>query len=296
MHRRFFVIALLAASACARIGPKDEETRPRRLASGKPLLALAHWRAPVSGWNQWLAVYEDALLELRWFEDVPRKDNPFAREFRIRVFRVSPAELEPLSASLADGEFKTSESYYDEPGVHDGGTLTIADMATHRRRVTVVNSPPDLPKPVAKAQSVLDLLAKNAKHNGKDGFERGPDRVELVYMFMRGEENRHLTIFENGLVEQRTTYTRNDKTHEAADHPTPYALTWQADPGDLDALRASASALPREPPTVEHSRRTPDVLFAGSAKREFRVPLDPSPELIAVQSALEAILDSLELN
>lgn len=301
MHRRSFVIALVA-TACAPTGPKDEKATagtppspaPPRLASGNPLLAIGNWSAPVSGWSQWLAVYEDGLLELRWFEDVEQPGNPFAQELRVRVLRVPPADLETLRTSLAHGEFKSSEPHYDEPGIHDGGSLTIADMATHHRRIIVVNDPANVPKPVALAQVSLNLLVKAVENRGKDGFAPGPDHIELFYMFTRGDENRALTVYEHGRIEVRTMYTSNTEAHEAVDYPTPHAVTGQAEPSDLELLRATLSELPSKPPKIEHAAATPDLLFVGFATREFQIALQPSPKMMAALSALDVLIAALD--
>ncbi len=62
--RRSLLIALIA-TGCAPTGTRDEQpptpqsANPTSVAPGNPLLAIGNWRAPVSGWSQWLAVYED---------------------------------------------------------------------------------------------------------------------------------------------------------------------------------------------------------------------------------------------
>lgn len=301
VHRRLFVLAF-AAVACAPTGGTHEKPAPSpgtsastaRLPPGNPLLAIGNWSAPVAGWDQWLAVYEDGLLELRSFEDAARADNPFAQELRIRVLRLPPADLEPLRASLADAGFESAEPYYHEPGVHDGGALTIADMSTHHRRVIVVNDPPGLPKAVASAQGALDALAKTALAKGSDGFAPGPDRIELFYLFSRDEESLALTVYEHGRIELRTTYTSNDKAHDADDYPTPYAVTGQANRDDLNALRAALSALPTEPPEVEPKEATSDLLIVGSATREFRVAKHPNDKMTSALAALADVIEAFE--
>ncbi len=296
MYRRFLLLALVA-TACAPTKSAEEalsDPPPRRAEPGRPLLAIATWSAPVAGWTQWLAVYDDGLLELRSFEEAPEPSTLFARELRVRVLRVAPAELAPLKAALSDTDVEHAGSYYREDGVLDGGALTIADMATHHRRVTVVNRPSGLPSPVSTAEGVLVRLAEMAKDRGADGFAPGPDRIELIAMIERGEESIELTIFENGLLERRTTYTSSERAHAAADYPTPDAVTGQAHAGDLDALRASLSTLPAAPPNVAGAARTGDRLFVGSASREFHVPLEPSRQMLAVSSSLESLLNSLE--
>lgn len=319
MHRRFFVLAL-AAVACAPTGGTPEKTAPSSppdaptakfaparpkptltpappkptLAPGNPLLAIGNWSAPVAGWDQWLAVYDDGLVELRSFENSPQPANPFAQELRIRVLRVPPAELETLRASLSNPRFKSAKPDYHERGVLDGGALTIADMSTHHRRVIVVNTPPRLPKAVASAKDALNDLVKEARDNGKDGFAPGPDRIELFYMFTQGEETRALTVYEHGRLELRTTYTSNAEAHEAADYPTPYAITGQAEPADLEALRSALSELPTKPPPVAFMDATPDLLIVGSATREFRVAKNPSEKMSSALTALADVIDALE--
>lgn len=299
MHRRFFVLALIA-TACAPTKPAGEETPPdppaRRAEPGKPLLAIAEWSAPVAGWSQRLAVYEDGLLEMRSFEEAPQADNPLGQELQVRVLRVPPAELAPLRGALADSGFEKAEPYYREEGVHDGGSLTIADMATHRRRVIVINSPSGVPGPVTKAQSALDGLAKTVKDKGTDGFAPGPDRIEFIAMVGRHNENLELTVFAGGLLELRTTYTADEKAHAASDYPTPHAVTGQARPGDLDALRSTLTALPATPPTIKQANRSGDMLFVGSTAREFQVPSKPPPEVSAVIAALNDVIDTLRSN
>ncbi len=319
MHRRFFVLAL-SAIACAPTVVTHEETAPSTqpapakptltptsatpmptpappkptLAPGYPLLAIGNWSAAVVGWDQWLAVYDDGLVELRSFEDSAIPGNQFAQQLRIRVLRVPPAELETLRASLSNPRFKSAKPHYRERGVLDGGALTIADMSTHHRRVIVVNTPPRMPKAVASARNALNNLVEEARDNGKDGFAPGPDRIELFYMFTQGEEHRALTVYEHGRLELRTTYTSNAEAHEAADYPTPYAITGQADPADLEALHSALSELPTKPPPIGFGGATSDLLIVGSATREFRVAKDPNDKMASALAALADVIEALE--
>ncbi len=220
-------------------------------------------------------------------------DNPFAEELRVRLLRVPPAELEPLRASLAHRTFETAERHYDQPGVLDGGSLTIADMATHHRRVIVINRPPTLPTPVAAAQSALDRLAKSVQESGQDGFAAGPDRIQLLYLFARGEENRALTVYESGRIELRTEFTTDSEAHEAADYPTPRSVTGQLGPEELEDLRASLSALLAKPPAAAAAGTT-DVLFVGSASSAYRITPQPPPNMLDALAGLEAVIGALD--
>lgn len=296
MHRRVFVLGLVA-TACTPTKPTDEDPpairSPPRVLPGTALLVIAEWSTPVPGTSEWLVVYEDGLAEMRSFEAEEKHQVP---ELRVRTLRMPPAELDQLRASLADPGFENARTSYREEGFVssgiDGVALIIADMATHRRRLIIGNHPLDLPAPVATVKSALEHLAGLLKDSGYDGFARGPDRIELVYMFSRAEERRQLTVFENGLLELRTTYTTREQAYEANDHPTPDSITGQAGPGDLHALRSALSALPSTPPEVEGFGRARDTFFVGSAPTEFHVPRQPSPEMSAVVSALDDIIDT----
>lgn len=90
-------------------------------------------------------------------------------------------------------------------------------MATHHRRIIVVNDPLGVPKAVTSAQPALALPLKAVNGSGEDRFAPGPDRIELLYMFTHGDENRGLTVYQSGRVEVHTLYTSDAKAHEAAD-------------------------------------------------------------------------------
>ncbi len=247
------------------------------------------------GGSEWLAVYEDGLLEMRWSELVDDPKRGFAREHHQLTMRVPATRLDALRTALASTEFAAAEPHYNEEGVLDGGALTIADMATHHRRVIVVNEPADLPAPVARAEAMLWELHELVRKKGERAFAvDAADRLLVVYSHPHGEDSRQLTVFANGSLELRTTYTSSDKAHAERDYPTPRSVTSLATEEEFAALTDAIAGMPSpQHRPGEANRRYGDVTLRIGVG-EFPVPLDnPPAELARLLAAADSIASRL---
>ena len=294
---------MLLALLCAGCAPHQEPEPatdpppPAAQTTSDTLLVLGSWSAPVSGWGQEIAVYEDGLVMVQWseYEETP---EPFGRYVQhVAVRRVPPAELDGLRTLVHGDAFGAARSAYHQDGVHDGGSLVVGGQKVTDRRITIVNRPADLPEELRATQVALDALAETTKTQGQPAFAHGPDRVVALWRFTRGDDSKQLTVFASGVLELRTLYTSSMTAHAADDYPTPHAVTGMANSSDLEALVAALDEFDGfgdRRMEVTPDRRTTDTLYFGNEGLEQQLPTNPPPGLVKVLSVLEALESALD--
>lgn len=277
--------------------PRPSDLAPLTAEAGPELVLMTNYGAGAAGTSIVTTVYADGrVLRVRnmgmFGESEP--DKP-----ALVLARAGPARIAVLQALVDRQEFLYSSSAYHEPNVHDGGSTSFYGGSV-RRRILVINDPPDLPSTLRELGVEVTHLQEWLDRIGVDAFTVQDGIVlEQSRRFTSGHGDT-LIVYADGMLDYRINRGDLAITPDG-DDPYPIVTTRRVDGAHVQPLVAALQTLratempphPRDLP--ERYRGTVHFLKSRelSASWDIQQPPPPPLERVLLETAwLRAIFDA----